>query len=451
MSQEAKFGVNELHRDRYARAGEASYLLKKIPLPCHGIGLRSRDDLSNFIRIRMNYETAHLGFCVTQLAYSDNTLVDLDKNLREEARKFKTTAKGEQLRMFSDKTLLAVEPSTEFTYFGHKKTFEKILSSIETPRFLKNYVQTLVYKRKELVDSEKYKTWKAKYFIDSWGELVSNETHLTDFILQNYEGQKTCKADMLIPPTPPVTSETIFEYAKKIIESTSKILSSSTAAYLVLHQAVLRDNDLLAKILKFYSETKLPILMLKLKNLEATDPDRVADTINAFGKIQETFCEIRKKNKFKCTILLEGGKLTYPSLVRGFDIVTNTLSGRNKLGGGKRKIGVNPSPFSRYYISKKMVFFQYEKMKEYAKNQLQSTNGEHALECELPCCMEVKDIEGITKSIWNNSIVRPHFALSMNDNAKHISEMIYGDKIQETKKRLLQSYLCVLKDLIPDV
>ncbi|MGH9878408.1 MAG: hypothetical protein ACRD5H_12295, partial [Nitrososphaerales archaeon] len=332
----------------------------------------------------MSYETGHLGFCIAQLAFSDNTLIDLVVKLREEATKFKPTAKGEQLRMFSEKTLLAVEPSTEFTYFGYQKAYDKILSSIETPVFLKEYVTQLFAKRKELgTGSEQYRNWKAEFFAESWSKIASDRTILRDLVLQNYEGQRTCKADMLIPPTPPVVSENTFEYAKKIIEYTASIWSASTAAYLVLHPLVLRNDDLLAKVLDFYSKTKLPILMLKIKDFEPMDPDRT-DARAAYGEIQEKFCEIREKNHSKCTILLEGGKLTYASLVRGFDIVTNGLSGRNKVGGGKRKKGIKPNPFSRYYVNKKMVFYQYERMKEFAKGELRYTNRQHALQCRLP-------------------------------------------------------------------
>ena len=65
-----------------------------------------------FIKLRLTYETGHLGFCITQLAYSDNTSVNLTKMISEEKLKFKPTAIGDQMKMFSEKTQLAVEPST---------------------------------------------------------------------------------------------------------------------------------------------------------------------------------------------------------------------------------------------------------------------------------------------------------------------------------------------------
>lgn len=449
MSQESKFRVSELHRDRYARTGEASYLSKNILLPCHGINIRSKQDLDIFINLRLTYETAHLGFCTTQLAYSDNTFVKLNKIILEEKQKFKPTAIGDQMKMFSEKTLLAVEPSAEFTYWDHQKSLEKIQSSLETPMFLKEYVRGVFRKRKELgISSQEYRKWKLDFFEDSWSKVVSDEDLVHDLILQNYEGQKTCGADILIPPTNPVLSYASFEYAKKIIQYTAAIWRTSTAAYLVLHQSILKNDDLLAKVLQFYQTTKLPILILKIKDFEPLDPDRV-DLRNAFAELQTTFCDIRERNPNKCTILLEGGKLTYPSLIRGFDIVSNNLSGRNKLGGGKRKKGVNPSPFSRYYINNKMVFYQFEKMCEFAKNELNFTNGKYALQCRLSCCKDIKTIEGVTRSIWNSSIARPHFALSMNEEATYISDLIYLNKIQDAKNRLLKSELCILKNLYP--
>ena len=84
-------------------------------------------------------------------------------------------------------------------------------------------------------------------------------------------------------------------------------------------------------------------------------------------------------------------------------------------------------------------------MQEFAMNELQFTDGQHALQCKLPCCKEIKTIEGITRSIWNYSIARPHFALSMNEEATFISNMIYHNQIQKAKDRLLKSELCILE------
>jgi hypothetical protein len=450
LNQESKFKVSELHRDRYARTGEASYLSKNILLPCHGIGIRSAQDFDIFISLRFAHDTSHLGFCSTQLAYADDTFVTLRKKIAEENLKFKPTASGTQLKTFTQKTFLAVEPSTEFTYWDHQRAFEKIQVSLETPKFLKDYVTEIFKKRKQFgLGSPEYRKWKTDFFDSKWSETVRDEDVLNDLILQNYEGQKTCGADILIPPTNPIISDKTFEYAKKIIENTASIWKTSTAAYLVLQQSVLKNDDLLSRILEFYRITKLPILILKIKDFEPLDPDRV-DLRKAFSLIQETFCNLREKNSNKCTILLEGGKLTYPSLIRGFDIVTNNLSGRNKLGGGKRKKGVNPSPFSRYYVNSKMVFYQHEKMQEFARNELKFTNGKYALQCRLPCCCDIVTIDGLTKSFWNNSIARPHFALSMNEEAKYVSDLVYTNQVQKAKERLLKSELCILKNLIPD-
>lgn len=453
MIQEGRFSVNEFYRDRYARTGEASSLSKRILLPAHGIGIRSKKDLDTFIDLRFTHQTDHLGFCITNLAYVDHTFIEIAKRIEEEKIKFRGTAKGEQLKTFLERTLIAVEPPSEQTYWWHQRTNEKILASLEVPKFFKDYIITATSKRKEMVgDTAVSRKWNHDFFERSWEKVVSNEVLLRDLTLQNAEGQKTSKADILIPAVTPIISKTTFEFAKKIIEYTGSIWKNSTAAYFILHHSVLKNDDLLEKILKFYEETKLSILMLKIKEGDTilTDPDR-EDYRNAFLQIQEKFCEIREKNPKKCTILLEGGKMTYVSMVRGFDIVTNNLSGNNKLGGGKRKKGLKPNTFSRYYVNDRMIFYQYEKIHEYVENELRYTNNQHALTCQLPCCVNVKTLEGITQSIWNYQIARPHFALSMNDEATHISNLIYNNKIQDTKNRLLRSNLCILKKLIPEV
>ena len=100
MSQESNFFVEELYRDRYARTCEASYKLKKILLPSHGIGLRTKQDLKTFVDLRFSYPTDHLGFCITNQANAENTLFHLNKKLNDEKLKFKPTVEVSDYRFF---------------------------------------------------------------------------------------------------------------------------------------------------------------------------------------------------------------------------------------------------------------------------------------------------------------------------------------------------------------
>ena len=451
MSQESSFSVQELYRDRYARTGEASYKLKKILLPTCGIGIRTTQDLKTFVNLRFSFPTDHLGFCIINQAYSENTFVHLSKKLKEEEFKFKPTVEGEQLKIFSNKTLLAVEPASKFTYWTHTRSLESLQKSLDAPKFLKECADLILKKKKQAgLSDDEFLKWKEVFFEKKWDTLTSDYDLLDDLTLQNRVSQISCNADMLIPPTNPVVSEHSFEIAKKIIEHTEKIWNQSTAAYMVVKPSIIANDDLRAKIISYYENTKLPILMLGIHDFEPTDPDKF-ELRNAFGEISEAFCAIREKNKKKCTILLEGGKLTFVGLTRGFDIVTNNLSGKNKLGGGRTKKGQVTDKHSPYYVREKKIMYPYRKMVQLSKNELKLTNNEHALHCNLPCCKDIKTLDGMTENYWNYSLTRPHFALNMNEEAKQIHEFIYGNKIQEAKRILLLTELCVLKNLIPDV
>ncbi len=452
LSLQNNFIITELKRDRYSRIAEAQSQFKKSKIPALGISVRSKHDLESLINLRLMYETEHIGFCITQMATVDDTLISLSKDLKEDRYKLAPTARGKQLKMFENKTILAVEPSTDSTYYEDKDIFKKIQTSLEAPKFLKEYVKSIQIKQNELgVGTEEYKKWKEQFFEDSWDRIYSDPTSMNQLIQENYDGQKTAGADFLIPPTPPLISPMMFYVATRIIEETSKLAPKSTAVYFNLPFSFLRDDDMRQKVINYCEKTKLPIIILKIKDLDQIlDPDKLNERL-AFSEIQEKFSIIRNDISKKCTILLDGGKVTYPSLVRGFDIVTNHFSGRNKQGGRWRKNTTDPIGFSSYYLPDKMIFVSYKKMREFAKNQLKLTNNEHALDCKLPCCIEVNTLEGINPGIWNFSITRPHYALNMNELIKFIAEKIYRDQIQETKELLLKSELCVLKNLIPDV
>jgi hypothetical protein len=56
-----------------------------------------------------------------------------------------------------------------------------------------------------------------------------------------------------------------------------------------------------------------------------------------------------------------------------------------------------------------------------------------------------------TASIWNYQIARPHFGLSMDNEATQISHLINHNQIQKAKDPLLPCNLCVPKNPIPNV
>jgi len=444
--------IIERHRDRYAREGKLSNGIVSITCPCHGIGIRSKKELENFIKLRLTHPTERLGFCLVSMVNLDDTLIEVKKNLQEEKHRLAPTAKGKQLNMFVDQTFLVVEPATENTYYYDKEASKKILGSLETPNFLKEMVKEIRKKADKFdsTKSEEFQKWKINYFEEKWLELNSDSNLLDNLIKENYESQNTCGANTHIPPTPPLVTHALFYVATKIIEEATKYAKGNTAVYFNIPFSVLKEKDFRQKILDYCEKSRNKIIILKIHDLDQLlDPDK-EDERNAFSEIQDRMCELRKNNK--CTILLEGGKLTIPSLARGFDIVTNYFSGRNKKRGGKYKKGsTNLIGYSQYFVRDKLIFYQFKKMIEYAENQLKLTNGEHGLQCKLSCCKDVKSLKGINREIWNYSITRPHYALTMNEIVKEISKLINSDKIQKAKELILISELCVLKHLIPDV
>ena len=298
--------------------------------------------------------------------------------------------------------------------------------------------------------SEGFQTWKERYFEEEWNKLNSDPRMLVELVDESFKSQHRCGANIHIPPTPPLITPSMFYVAIKIIEESTKRAKNSTAVYFNLPFSILNDQDLRHRVLDYCERSKNKLVILKIHDLDnLLDPDK-EDKREAFSEIQDRLCELRKKSK--CTILLEGGKLTVPSLVRGFDIVVNSFSGRNKKGFGKpRKNATDPIGYSQYFIKEKMIFYPFKKMIEYAKNQLKETEGSHGLRCKLSCCIDVKSIEDINRDIWNYSVTRRHYALTMNEIVKEISKLINKNEIHKAKDMILLSELCVLKHLIPDV
>ena len=453
MSLIDEIKIAEIKRDRYARESIFTNGSVKIQCPTNGIGLRSKKDLETFIKLRLNFPTERLGLCIVSLANADRTFIEMQKKLNDEKHKLAPTAEGIQLKMFQDQTFLAVEPATERTYYYQKEEGDKLLASLESPNFIKEITAAIKQKLTQYDSgrSQKFQDWKLEFMEEKWLELNANPVLLNELVNENFDSQNRCQANIQIPPTPPLVKRSLFYVATKIIEASTKKARTNTAVYFNMPFSILKDGDFRQQILDYCEKSPNKIVILKIHGLDnMVDPDK-EDQRQAFSEIQEKMCELRKNNKF--TILLEGGKLTFPSLTRGFDIVTNSISGRNKKGGppNRKRQPEELTGFSQYFIKEKQIFYQYPKMITYAQNHLELTDGEHGLRCSLPCCKDVKSIEDLPRDIWNNSVVRPHYCLTINEMAKEISKLINLNKIQDAKNILLLSELCVLKHLIPDV
>ncbi|MDE0396267.1 MAG: hypothetical protein OXL96_00525 [Candidatus Poribacteria bacterium] len=443
--------IVEVYRDRYARKSILANGDVSIPCPCAGIEVRGKKDLETFTTLRLSYPTERLGFCIVSSANVEDTFIDLTKNLEEEKYRFAPTAKGKQLKMFQEQTFLAVEPATEYTYYYENGTYKKILASLETPHFIRDVIGTIMTELRKYDNgkAQGFQDWKKEFVEEKWRKL--NDASLNRLVNENFDSQAGCRANIQIPPTPPLFQPSLLDVTINIIKTATKKAPTNTAAYFNMPLSILRDDNQRQTILKYCKTLANRVVILKIHNLDnILDPDK-EDEREAFSEIQYNMCKLRKNGKF--TILLEGGKLTFPSLVRGFDIVTNDISGRTKQGGFSNK-KKQPEEFigrSRYYIKNKQIFYPFRKMIPFAENNLRMTNGEHGLKCRLPCCKDIKSVKDLTRDIWNYYVVRPHFCLTMNDMAKEISRLINDDNIQEAKNILLLSELCVLKRLIPDM
>lgn len=444
--------VDEVYRDRYARESILSNGVVNISCPCHGIGIRTKKDLEIFMKLRLTHPTEKLGLCIVSLENVDDTFIDIKKRLEEEQYKLAPTAEGKQLKMFQEQTFLAVEPSTECTYYYNKDVGKNMLSSLETPNFLKEMIKDIKRERAKYDSgsAEEFQEWKSNYFEETWLGLNADSQLLNELVNENFESQNRCLANIQIPPTPPLVKPSLFYVAIKIIEAATKKAKKNTAIYFNMPFAILKNEDLREKILTYCEKSPNKIIIMKIHDLDnLLNPDK-EDEREAFSQIQDKMCDLRREGKL--TILLEGEKLTFPSLVRGFDVVTNHISGRNKRGGrrNKERRPNELTGYSQYFIKEKQIFYQFPKMITFAENQLKITNDEHGLTCALSCCKDIKSLNDITRDIWNYSVTRPHYCLTMNEMVKKISSLINGDKIHKAKDILLLSELCVLKHLIPD-
>lgn len=424
--------VNEVNRDRFARETKIDTKFGQIFTPHFAPLLRAADEMDLFLRMRVQYPMRRVRACVVRLFDAPTFL------LPRLAEKQQTTIDGSilfsEFRDFVDKTLLFVEPATEYLYYEHN--LPKFQSSRAIPEPLRDYAQKCASK-KEKLSSDEYGKWKSAYHRLFWSRVRSEPKLRGQLIGETLDLELKCRGKATLAPVPIVDSKETLATAiemNRVTHELAQIRDAENATYLILHMNSLGNEPLMEEVKEFIAKSRSPLTILKFKYLDLTDSKRIAER-EAYGDLLQELAYLREKVPSRGFMLLEGENQTFASALVGFDLVSTSYSGQDGDGGS------GSTPYGKWYDPKEMM------QRDFVQTQ-RIFKASHALPHGCPVCRSIVNLRSVTVDEWY-AWRRFHYCFCMQEYMDMIGRAINEKHVELARDMIVNSSISVLKNLIP--
>ena len=306
MNQISKLIVNQIDRDRFARATSTTLESKQILTPNFSPLIQSSNELDIYLkRVLATDGNEHLGTFVMRVFDASKLLLpwismknqrSLDVNIKP----FLTLQK-----QFLDNTITIIDPATEYLDFEfHFDDFLSLASVVRFPQQVMTYLNTKERRKKNSQSSEDYKKWKTQAHKMFWYELDRERRRLNDLITDYFDLEAKFETKILVPPMPIVDNEGLLDIAVRI-NNMSKALAvdrGECATYFLLSKSILRNANILSKIIEYMQNDTATLTIFKFKNLELWNPGTNTER-EAFRELMQIMSDIKKENPKKLFML----------------------------------------------------------------------------------------------------------------------------------------------------
>jgi hypothetical protein len=435
------FTVETLYEDRFARTTQVTLGEKVVLTPNFCTLIQNQYEFDSLIKLSLLDEAKYLGVYVIRIFDALNTLIP--RLQRQDQMDISSGQSLEELFIRFNRTNIGIiDPATEYLlYEFHAGRFLRTLRRIKKPKQLDvliKYLEERNAKKEQLKnDVIEYEAWKKAAHKKFWYDLDRNPLERGRFVGDYLDLETMCGSGISIPPVPIVDSEGMLDIALRI-NRLAKAIAPRTkpyATYLLLQKSVLRNDALVDKIIEYMKADPTQLTIIKIKNLDLWSAGLVRQR-EAYRKLMDTMCEIRKKNPSKLYMALENWFVSFASACYGFDIVSTSMHGYDR----DSEYGTNTR--GSWFDPDLMYYVPFEDLETIVHN-----NG-NRLPCYCSICKQIVSLENIERDAWN-MLRREHYVLTMNEYMRMISQAIKEQNIELAIDKLSNSEVSRLKTLIP--
>jgi hypothetical protein len=433
--------VKTLQTDRFARTTEVTINDKVIQTPNFCTLVQNETELDSLINLNMLSETKHLGTYTARVFDVPKVIIPrLANKFQVSIANLKSVE--EPFLKFTRKNILIIDPSLEYLlYEFHANKFANAIRQLRTePKqldVLLKYLEERDAKKEKIKESE-YESWKKAFHKQFWFNLDRDQSARNKFVGDYLDLETICNTEVILPPVPVVDSEGMFDIARSI-NSFAKTIAPRTkpcATYLLFQKTMLSNDSLVAKVANYLENDPTQLTIIKIKNLDIWTAGCVRQREN-YKKLMDVMFEARKRYPDKIFMALESWYVSYASACYGYNIVSTTMTGFDR----DSEFGSNT--FGSWFDPDWMYYISFDELKE---KVLKNTN--HVMPCYCSVCKKIKDLSAVSRDDWYN-FRREHYALTMNEYMRQISQAITDRTIELARDKLANSQLALLQSLIP--
>lgn len=388
------------------------------------------------------YKVDHLGACIIPIIYAKSTterkIVKL-KELKQQNR-LEGGLASDSLENFFEKTLVAIDPYTEYPHFEFEKTLLKMSTSLAIPDSYRELtIETYNFGKEHKGDNKAIRAFAERNYVDFYLSFKSDPAKRTAFVKDFMYSESARGASIGIPSVPFISykyKDDLFDVLKELTRISKALWKGGEClTYIPLEQKCLSDSEFMDRIAS-YIETEESHYAIKIKNFDLIRSDAMTrETFFSF----ETRLQRYRKEQNKLGILLEAGPQAIPCSIYGFDMVSTSLRAMDKDGAFGQS---DAKGRGGYYDPVWLMIRSYKVIKKMFVD-----NG-NKLPCSCAVCKSITDLDALTKDFWNTAR-RKHFLLTMNALMTEFTLNIKNRRIDLSYDRIVKSELCPLKRIIP--
>jgi len=213
------------------------------------------------------------------------------------------------------------------------------------------------------------------------------------FVKAIIEYERSCHADILLPPAPLIYDDETLKIAieiNNVAKGLAKINKKLCATYLNVKSTVLRDDTLMDKIkMAVYENSSKSLTVFKFKNLDLTAPKADIQREN-YKQLMLDLAYFNKDYNDRACMVLENSCQSFVSPFAGFDFASSSFT----LYDGFGSFSEHPS-YGSWFDFKAMIHKKFDVVaKDYSVTK--------KLRCHCLSCKEVKvpDLTSLSPAQW---------------------------------------------------
>ena len=371
-------------------------------------------------------------------------IFDVDSQLLEQVENNQINLDGEyltkQLKQFFYNNLMILDFASESFYFT--KYLKKLSKCRRLPKEALDLAKRL--EKKHSLSNIKYADYRDSQLDEFWKDILKSEKTLLDFQSRVHEQGIAVSGDIVLPFTKLIKTRQDVLDVKRINSawmSLNRVEEKPLIAYIPISIGSLKKEVVVNEICDYIAGLKSDVLVLKVKNLQLTDPSNNAKQREMLASILRTIAKKKQQEENLLTIFLEAGDHVYPLPIQAFDIVSASanLYDKETNSGGSVKEGYG----GRAIDEGSLAILGFDEW-QHAFNQIGEFPCTHKF-----CRNRITTMDKSKYTQWQWYVdLRRHNILALTDWMKMIRDSVTSETADLASNRLKNSPYVILNELL---